>query len=345
MVNPRPNPDATGRGQPRRPLRWWADQFNGGDFAHFGMEGCISSLTHPDERIEEELQKRYSVASPEGSSLDSEKNCTKSEKAMQGTIMSVAATGGQGLILGDDGTRYTYTPMGWRDPTVGAWFGMRVDFEIRGAHAVGLYPLPRQAPPPPSPPIATPVAPSPFATQPPPQQTTGVPAAPVNPVSYQAPVPPPPPQAAYPYQAGQAAPGQQYQPAKQGSIGAAVAWIFGMDILFGFISAVISIIPILGMIIAFVLQFVPGFIGGRKAGNVQEAMLAALILTAIYTVLSFIIVYAVIETLKGMPLVGNIVGMLLNLVGGSVFVFVVALVILDAISMFIGALIGSATKK
>lgn len=66
---------------------------------------------------------------------------------MQGTILSIAGQGGQGLILGDDGARYTYTPMGWRDPTVGAWPGMKVDFETRGAHAVGVYPLPGQAPP------------------------------------------------------------------------------------------------------------------------------------------------------------------------------------------------------
>ena len=118
-----------------------------------------------------------------------------------------------------------------------------------------------------------------------------------------------------------------------------------MDILFVFISMVLSIIPIIGLIIAFFLQFVPGFIGGRKAGSVQQAMIAAGILTAIYTVLSFIIVFAVIETLKGIPFAGDLIAGLLSFVGGSVFVFVVVLVILDAIPMFIGALIGSATKK
>ena len=104
---------------------------------------------------------------------------------MQGTIMSVAGQGGQGIILGDDGTRYTYTPMGWRDQTVGAWPGMKVDFEIRGAHAVGIYPLPGQAPP--SAVAAnTSYNPQPHPTIPtfPPQQpSTAMPSAPQTPAA------------------------------------------------------------------------------------------------------------------------------------------------------------------
>ena len=65
---------------------------------------------------------------------------------MQGKILSVASTSSQGAILGDDGVQYTFTPFGWRDSTVVAAPGMVVDFEIRGSHAVGIYPLPGASP-------------------------------------------------------------------------------------------------------------------------------------------------------------------------------------------------------
>ena len=58
----------------------------------------------------------------------------------------MASTGNQGVILGDDGGRYTFTPAGWRDPSVRAVAGMRVDFEARDAHAVSIYPVPGAVP-------------------------------------------------------------------------------------------------------------------------------------------------------------------------------------------------------
>ena len=268
--------------------------------------------------------------------------------------MSVAGQGGQGVIIGDDGARYTYTPMGWRDPGSSAFSGMKVDFEIRGAHAVGVYPLPGQMPPPPPSTFpATPVAGGRYPYQPPAAGPSSFPAPPPpGGYPYQQPrpaqgFPPPPPPGvpAQPYYAEASAAPPYYQSAKEGSIGAAVGWMFGMDILFGFIGMVLSIIPIIGWIIAFFLQFVPGFIGGRKAGNIQQAMIAASILTAVYAALALIIVFAVIEMLKSQPLIGNMVEMLMGFVGGSVFLFVVLIIVLDAIPLFIGALIGSATKK
>ena len=69
---------------------------------------------------------------------------------MQGSIISVASAGGQGLILGADGVHYTYTPAGWRDPSLRAAPGMKVDFEVRGSHAVGMYPMPGATPPAPA---------------------------------------------------------------------------------------------------------------------------------------------------------------------------------------------------
>ena len=110
---------------------------------------------------------------------------------MQGVILSAGTA--QGLILGDDGERYTFTPLGWRDNSVSPQAGMRVDFEIRGSHAVGAYPI-QGAAPPPSPVQPTPVPPTmqraptgqPPAQALPPTQPAGAP--PPTPPS-----PPPPP--------------------------------------------------------------------------------------------------------------------------------------------------------
>ena len=79
---------------------------------------------------------------------------------MQGAILSVGSA--QSLILGDDGTRYTFTPLGWQNQDTIPAVGMRVDFEVRGAHAVGIYPIPVVAPtiaaPPPYAPPTQPAA-------------------------------------------------------------------------------------------------------------------------------------------------------------------------------------------
>ena len=62
---------------------------------------------------------------------------------MQGTVL--AAGTAQGLILGDDGERYTFTPLSWRACNVSPQVGMRVSFEHRGPQAVQVHPLPAAA--------------------------------------------------------------------------------------------------------------------------------------------------------------------------------------------------------
>ncbi len=57
---------------------------------------------------------------------------------MQGSILSAAMTSNQGVILGDDGVRYTFTPAGWQDSSTKAVVGMRVSFEAQGGNAVGV---------------------------------------------------------------------------------------------------------------------------------------------------------------------------------------------------------------
>ena len=78
---------------------------------------------------------------------------------MQGVILNVGSA--QSLILGDDGTRYTFTPLGWQNQDTRPQVGMRVDFEVRGSHAVGVHPIPGAAPTPPvQPPAASPTPPT-----------------------------------------------------------------------------------------------------------------------------------------------------------------------------------------
>ena len=65
---------------------------------------------------------------------------------MLGSILGAASGGNQGVILGDDGVRYTFTPTGWRDPSLRANAGLKVDFDVRGSHAASIYPVPRAVP-------------------------------------------------------------------------------------------------------------------------------------------------------------------------------------------------------
>ena len=76
---------------------------------------------------------------------------------MKGVILSAGTA--QGLILGDDEVRYTFTPLGWRDKGTPPAVGMRVDFEVRGSHAVGIYPISGPVPTPPAAPKVPPAPP------------------------------------------------------------------------------------------------------------------------------------------------------------------------------------------
>ena len=59
--------------------------------------------------------------------------------AQQGTVLSSGRA--QGIILGDDGVRYTFTPLGWQDQSAAPVVGMRVEFEARGSQAVDINPI------------------------------------------------------------------------------------------------------------------------------------------------------------------------------------------------------------
>ena len=98
---------------------------------------------------------------------------------MRGQILDAAVTSNRGLILGDDGARYTFAPAGWRDNSVKAAMGMRVEFSPHGAAAMDVSviqsaPQPVPAPPPPFQAPAYP-APSQPPPQPAPPQTSQVP--------------------------------------------------------------------------------------------------------------------------------------------------------------------------
>ncbi len=65
---------------------------------------------------------------------------------MEGQILGTTGAGSHGVIMGDDGARYTFTSQGWRDSSTVPIAGMRVDFEGRGAYAWSVHPILGAAP-------------------------------------------------------------------------------------------------------------------------------------------------------------------------------------------------------
>lgn len=64
---------------------------------------------------------------------------------MRGNILGYMQSSRTGTITGDDGCRYGFTQSEWRsdDPVR---TGSRVDFEVRGEEAIGVYPVLKDAP-------------------------------------------------------------------------------------------------------------------------------------------------------------------------------------------------------
>lgn len=72
---------------------------------------------------------------------------------MRGQVLGVDARTGDGMVAGDDGRRYSFTPTDWAhrgEPAV----GMYVDFESRESRALSIFPVPGTSPPPPAAPLA-----------------------------------------------------------------------------------------------------------------------------------------------------------------------------------------------
>ena len=63
---------------------------------------------------------------------------------MRGVILSAGEP--QGLIIGDDGRRYTFASSEWRDEDMNPGVGTRVDFTDQWPCATGLVPAPRATP-------------------------------------------------------------------------------------------------------------------------------------------------------------------------------------------------------
>lgn len=73
---------------------------------------------------------------------------------MRGQVLGVDTRTGDGIVSGDDGRRYSFTPADWAhrgEPAI----GMQVDFEAADNRALTIFPVPgtapavRTAPPPP----------------------------------------------------------------------------------------------------------------------------------------------------------------------------------------------------
>ena len=115
---------------------------------------------------------------------------------MEGQILGTTGAASQGVILGDDGARYTFTSQGWGDSSTVPAAGMRVDFVEHGAYAWSVYPRPG------APPTWRAAPPVPAAPVPPPPTAQTRPIYPVVP-----PPSAPPPPAAPSYAGGRRAPG------------------------------------------------------------------------------------------------------------------------------------------
>lgn len=65
---------------------------------------------------------------------------------MRGQVLGVDTRTGDGMVAGDDGRRYTFTPTDWAhrgEPAV----GMYVDFETEETRALSIFPVPGTTPP------------------------------------------------------------------------------------------------------------------------------------------------------------------------------------------------------
>ena len=60
---------------------------------------------------------------------------------MRGQVLGVDTRTGEGLVAGDDGQRYRFTPEDWAqrgEPAI----GIKVDFEAEGDRALSVFPMP-----------------------------------------------------------------------------------------------------------------------------------------------------------------------------------------------------------
>lgn len=60
---------------------------------------------------------------------------------MRGQVLGVDTRTGEGIVAGDDGRRYVFTPDDWADRGQPA-IGMQVDFETDQKRALALFPVP-----------------------------------------------------------------------------------------------------------------------------------------------------------------------------------------------------------
>ena len=73
---------------------------------------------------------------------------------MRGQVLGVDTRTGDGIVSGEDGRRYSFTPRDWAhrgEPAV----GMHVDFETAESRALSIFPVPGTTPAPASPAPAT----------------------------------------------------------------------------------------------------------------------------------------------------------------------------------------------
>lgn len=269
---------------------------------------------------------------------------------MQGTILSIASQSNQGVIIGDDGNQYTYTVLGWRDSAMSATPGMKVDFDVRGSHAVAIYPLPGTTPSPYANPGAAqgsfqplpttyqtggvqppPTAPTPSVQSLPTQATSPPPAAPTPPA-------PSPPSQATQYNPGASYPTAQTTPAETAKPGK-----FDIGKILEGMAWMCLLSTVLAIFLPFIGPIIGGFVGGRKSGSFANSAIAALISAVLIGGITFLLMALIVGFVESLPIIGfifSLTGMGDFLTGAAVIV-----ALANALPMLVFALIGGATKS
>ncbi len=251
---------------------------------------------------------------------------------MQGSILSVGSTGNQGIILGDDGTRYTFIPGGWMDGSVQATAGMNVDFQPVGSQAASIRVVggagaawpPGSAPGIPNPPV------SPGG---PPYASTQIPQRPQA-VSQPPQVSPVPPSQTPASEADESTSGQNpfnRWLESRGSLG-----VLGIDIDLwrttkGLLIMCLTTI-LLGVFLPIIGQLIGGFFGGRVAGSTLQAVVAASI-SVVVTAAAFLVVGGILPIL---PLIVG--GMISEWLGEALPAEIIFATFLNALPILLGAL-------
>lgn len=241
---------------------------------------------------------------------------------MRGTILVVPDASHQGKIAANDGSTYSFTAAGWRDDSASPSVDMKVDFESRAGHAVGVRPVQgasskiRRA----LSPLSSKVSRSPGGGN---------------------------AQSASGSNSSGASARRQQRKRGRGNFLAAMLYMSTVFVMTPIAIPLIGWMPLIGQVEMLLMLFVPGFLGGWKAGSVKKAIAAALIVGVVYGLFLFMFILALLKFVVGLPFVGPALESALDTVHGlgvSATFMAIFVTYPLVITLIVGALIGSAVR-